>query len=241
MTSNQLGFNLSVSARKTAITLLIISAVLVALHIFWQSIMWSVASLSPFWWETAMRFNMDVEISIPTWYNQILLLAAGLIAAIIAASKIINKGEYRYYWAGVAGILAFMSMDEGASIHETFGLLDIPKHLGIDGPLFVFGWVFLGLILVATVAIIFFKFWLSLPRQTRYLLFAAAAVYVVGAIGVEMLSGYYSSIAGMDYIYNGPLVALEEGLEHFGIILAIYALLGYAERYGANLSLNFTK
>lgn len=241
MAGNKLDFKLNLSTRKTTIVLLSISVSLVILHIFWQSIMWSGVNLSPFWWETAMRFNMDIEISIPTWYNQVLFLIAAAVAAMIAILKIANRGEYRYFWAGAAGLLVFLSLDEGASLHETLGLLDIPKHLGIDGPLFVFGWVFLGLILVAAVAIIFFKFWLSLPRKTKYLLLLSVGVFIFGAIGVEMANGYYSSIYGIDFIYNGPLVAIEEGLEHAGVIIAIYALLDYASKYGAGLSIDISE
>lgn len=241
MASKKLDFKLNLPARKAVAVLFSITVVLVILHLFWQSMIWSGVNLSPFWWETAMRFNMDAEISVPTWYNQTLFLVAAAIAAMIAAVKVAHRGEYRYYWVGLAGILTYLSIDEGSGLHETLGLLDIPKKLGIDGPLFVFGWVFLGLILVATVAAIFFKFWLSLPRRTKYLLVLAAGIFIFGAIGVEMFSGYHSSIYGMDFIYNGPLVAFEEFLEHAGVIVAIYALLDYANRYGARLFISVTK
>jgi hypothetical protein len=52
-------------------------------------------------------------------------------------------------------------------------------------------------------------------------------LYVGGAVGVEMFGAKVASMGGMDTMSYALLVAVEEGLEMFGIVLFSYALLSY--------------
>ena len=55
----------------------------------------------------------------------------------------------------------------------------------------------------------------------------AGAIYLSGAIGMEMLSGAYCSLHGQNNMTYSLYVLLEEFLEMAGIVTFISALLGY--------------
>jgi len=66
---------------------------------------------------------------------------------------------------------------------------------------------------------------------------AAAATYLGGALGVEMLGGRYASLYGTKTLAYSLLVAVEEGLEMAGSVLFIDALLDYLRRDVAGVAL----
>ena len=63
-------------------------------------------------------FHLNREANIPTLFSTFqLLLASGLLSIIAVARK--NQGERDYlYWLGLATGFLFLSIDEGAQIHE---------------------------------------------------------------------------------------------------------------------------
>ena len=60
-------------------------------------------------------FNTDGEANVPTVYSGLLLFAGAFLAARVARSG--RAGNSRTWWF-VAGVLAFMGLDEGMTIHE---------------------------------------------------------------------------------------------------------------------------
>jgi len=62
----------------------------------------------------------------------------------------------------------------------------------------------------------------SLPARTRTLFLIAGAVYVSGAVVLEMAGGAYASTHGTDLAY-GALASVEEVLEMAGIVVMLYA------------------
>ena len=82
-----------------------------------------------------------------------------------------------------------------------------------------------GIIVVATVATVFFPFLLRLPRITAIRLFIAGAVYVSGALGLEMIGGYLAETFGQRSVPYVIETLLEESLENIGIVLAFRCLI----------------
>lgn len=68
---------------------------------------------------TALRlFDMDDEVSIPTWFSQTLLFSAGVVALVLGfITKQLKERWHRHWWI-VAGLLIYMSLDEGSGVHE---------------------------------------------------------------------------------------------------------------------------
>ncbi|MCZ0904903.1 hypothetical protein ON021_33910, partial [Microcoleus sp. HI-ES] len=95
------------------------------------------------------------------------------------------------------------------------------------GGIFYFVWVIPGAIFVAVTALAYLKFLRHLPRKTRDFFLLAGSIYVGGALGMEMVGGYYADAVGQRNLIYGLMVCVEEILEMVGVIVFIYALLSY--------------
>ena len=104
-----------------------------------------------------------------------------------------------------------------------------------------YAWVVPGAIFVLIVALAYLRFFASLPRKTRRQFLVAGALFVLGALGMEMLSAQLiSSYGGVESLNSMPdiirisaavVTAGEEFLEMLSIVVFIYALLSYAGFY----------
>ena len=175
------------------------------------------------------QFAPDEEGNLATWYSSALLLTC---AALLGAVAWRAAGQrYRRHWAGLAVLLAFMSADETAQMHE---MLIAPLHAIWDvGGVFHFAWVIPGMAFVLCVLLACVGFLRSLPPRTRALFAAAAAVYLGGALGVEMAGGYSASRWGDETFAYGMLTSLEEAMELAGGVLLAYGLADYLYRHTA--------
>jgi len=175
------------------------------------------------------RFDVDNEISVPTWFNQILLLIPAVIAGILFWT-------YRkWQWLLLGGVLLLLSIDEGAMLHE--GFIDKFREWTVTDSasgLANHTWLIpVGLALVLLAAL-FLRFFLSLPRKTQVLLAAGLGIYVFGAIVYETIGLMY--VQG-GFAYEGLNVAFEEALEMTGAIIVTYALLDYLSRENSEITL----
>lgn len=208
------------------IILMSINIVLIAAHLLFHGIELSVVSFE-FIATLIRRFSMDAEASITAWFASSLLLA---ISAAFGAAYYMANADEKKYWGVLSCVFLYLSIDEAAEIHEL--LIDPMQSLfGISsGPLF-FAWVIpVGCVIVLLAAFLF-KFIWNLPVRYRNQLFLAAMLFITGAMGVEMISGYYWE--SVDFTYDmmyRVLNAFEEGLENTGSILALSATIGYLNR-----------
>jgi hypothetical protein len=97
----------------------------------------------------------------------------------------------------------------------------------LAGP-FLFAWVIPYGCAVVVIGFLYLRFVLRQPARTRRLIVAAGSVYLAGALGFELIGGWYLSrhdeIENFNYLL---LVAAEEFLEMVGSVLFIYALLDF--------------
>jgi hypothetical protein len=68
---------------------------------------------------------------------------------------------------------------------------------------------------------------LSLPSKVRNLFIVAGCVYVSGALGCELIEGFYKKNYPGDNSIMGLYVVIEEIFEMIGITIFVYALLDY--------------
>ncbi len=227
---------LIVPARKVLMWLLAVLSILLVLHIFGQYL-WHING----WTHLSLyidRFNMNEEISIPTWFAIILLLASSGILWMTGTIKTLAKDAFAKYWKILAVIFLFLSIDEGSSIHETLSVL-VRDALGIREGIFYYAWVIPAFFLLVVLAFWLFKFWQNLSLSIRWLIFWAGLLYIGGALGVEMLGSYYvTKLGGYDFNYF-LLIAAEEGLEKLGLIVFIYALLKHLAKLKSETWISF--
>ena len=88
-------------------------------------------------------------------------------------------------------------------------------------------WVVPGAIFVLICALIFRRFLADLPGETRSLFLVAGTCFVGGAIGMELVGGYYHDLFGYDNMTYKMIDTIEECLEMVGILVFIYALVSY--------------
>lgn len=174
------------------------------------------------------QFSFDKENNIPTYFSSInLLLCACLIFYIYRAYKVKNTASSGY-WLALSILFLFLSADESTSIHEMLTRPTDQIFGGFTSGWLYYPWVISGVVIFVAVAAFFLKFYLRLPLRYRLLFGASAALLVGGAIGMEIVDGYFVSISTstLDLVPNF-LVTLEESIEMLGAIVFIYSLIDY--------------
>ena len=135
----------------------------------------------------------------------------------------------------------FLSVDETAAIHERAGtaLERIIPMIDAMGGAFKYSWVVLGGIAVVVVTIAYIRFFVNLPRSTQVLFFLAAASFVGGALGIEMLNSWIDSTYGNQTVAYVGMTVVEEMLEMVGVVIFIFALLKYIEKHVSTVRFTF--
>lgn len=174
--------------------------------------------------------------SLPALYAGLQILVAAVIVWVIQRAE--PAGWRKRDWRNLGAGMAFMAFDEVFRVHERFSdpMRSLLGH-GDLGP-FTYAWVVPAIVLVAVLALYFVRFLVSLPAKTRLLFGLAGAIYVGGALGMEMIGGWYWSQYGASSVQS-MLVVVEELMEFFGITLFIYAALRYIERERGSAELVF--
>jgi hypothetical protein len=160
------------------------------------------------------------------WFSStLLLLCSGLLAVITSTRKRVGD-HYTTYWGALSIIFVLFSLDDGAEIHDHF--IDPLRSLLNTGGLFYFAWVIPGGAFVAIFVLAYTRFLFYLPVRFRRLFIAAGALYVLGALGMEMLGGLEVDLHhGKETLTYLAAETVEEFLEMSGTILFLYGLMEY--------------
>ncbi len=170
-------------------------------------------------------FSVNAEKTIPTWYATILLFVSAVLLAWITAVTRQTPDPHARYWAGLSLIFLYLSIDEGAAIHELFSI-PLETTFNTSGYL-TFAWLIVFVPLLAVFALLYLRFLLRLPPRIRNLFIVAGLFYVGGAVVVEAMSANrYALDGGVTFPYLA-IATVEELLEMWGVVLFIYALLSY--------------
>ena len=182
-------------------------------------------------------FDLNGEQNLPTLFSTVqLLLAAGLLLALFADARVSKRGDSAY-WLGLAMIFAFLAADEFCEWHEKL-VGPLRRVLHPTGAL-SFAWVIQYAGFVALVGVMCFRFWWRLPAPCRRLFAIAAAVYVGGGIGMEMVGSKIFTVYDWHSLPFDAETMLEEFMEMFGVALFVYALAGLVQSRMGSLRLSF--
>lgn len=180
-------------------------------------------------------FHFDRESNLPTLFSGAMLAFAGILAFLIGRQhRGSGVGSHRG-WYLVGGVLVFLAIDECAQLHDNLQFILMPR-IETSGLLY-WPWVipYAGLALV--VVALLFRFFLRLPRVTQGLFAIAAAAYLTGALGMEMIAARHSEQHGSEGWTYHAFVIVEESLEMMAVILLIGGLFHYAGRFADGLRL----
>jgi hypothetical protein len=184
-------------------------------------------------------FFVDNERTVSTWYASALLLLCATLLAAIAVIPTSNRKSYLGHWQSLALIFLYLSLDESISIHETWGK-PVGSIIKTDGFLY-HAWVIPALLLVGIFLILYLPFLAHLRPKTRYLFKLSGIIYILGALGFEMIGGAVLKISGTKgwiYILS---THFEEGLELLGLSIFLYGLLDYLSVALNNVEIRFSK
>ena len=186
---------------------------------------------------TSVYFNFDREANLPSLYSALALGFCSYLLATIATVKKKAKARYAKHWKALSFIFLFLAIDEATSIHEL--LMPVMKGV-VDAEGFLyFPWIIPAFCLVIIFLLVFRKFILALPIKTKTLFIISGTIYILGALGMEMIGGYVADNAGYSVIY-GIVSSIEELLEMFGIVIFTYALLSYLQSQIPKLSFSLS-
>lgn len=166
---------------------------------------------------------LNGEATIPAWYSSSALLLCAVALAISAAVKRGRSDRDTWYWIGLAVLFTYLSLDEGAGIHELWGN-GIKRRFAPSGFL-QFAWVIPGMAVVLAVVLTYLRFVWRLPARTRRLLILAGCVFVGSALGVEMIEAKHLSVVGSHNFAHSLLVTVEETGEMIGVVIFLYGVL----------------
>jgi hypothetical protein len=166
-------------------------------------------------------FSLSYEQNIPTFYSAILLLGCSLLLALVAVGARAHGERFVPHWWVLAAGFFYMAFDEMLEFHE-----QLSKLLSLEGVLH-FSWIVPAGLLVLVLGAAYIPFLRALPRPIALRFVIAGAVYVGGAVGMELPLGWWTVRHGEDNLGYGLIDALEEALEMLGSTLFILALLDH--------------
>jgi hypothetical protein len=207
--------------KKSAIPrwLLFAAAHLFLLHLFAGTIQWADLQV-PFrlYWNS---FHLDNEISVGTWFNSMLLLGVSVSAFWVGRSTELEAD--RRPWAVIAVLFFLLSADEVGTIHEQMSRtvrlrFDLPSYLQ-------YAWVLPAAAFVLLLTLYFARFVFRQKMHVRNGIVAAAAIYLSGALGFEMLGAHFATMEGKETLSYILACGFEELLEMCGCIRMIEATI----------------
>ena len=215
---SQFGFRLTYSAaaaRRLLWILLSVEVLLAAAYILTRII----APATP-WGPVRGFFNVDQEVSIPTWFSAVQLFAL----ATVVLSQAAEAGELRTLLIVIGCAFLFLSMDEAAAVHDSFfkaaqnaKLLKGVEYLAWMVPYAAAGVI--GLVIGLRPAL---RMWRHFPRETVCIALGVA-IFAGGGMGMEMVTHVLYMIAVNARFYLA--VAAEEFLEMAGASVMLYGFL----------------
>ncbi len=197
-----------------AVILLIAHIVLTVMHYGFVDLPWLLREL----------FDVDEEESIPTWFSSMLLLVTSLTLFLVAALCKQSKDRNAKYWVGLGAGFAFMSADEIAGFHETLNTV------------IQISWAVPGLVVALIIGGMYLKFLSSLPSATAVRFMMSGAIFVGGAVGVELATEPYLYNDALDTMAYNLWTPVEEGMEIGGVILFLASIFDYMKtRFGTQI------
>ena len=206
-----------ISIRRVTLTLAVVSAFFVVIGIVSQIL--SPGPSDQYTW--THMFDLDGEAALPAWFQTGMLLACGALLWLIGSSR---KAEDRFagHWKFLTWVFVYLAADENATIHETLGFWISRHSVHSMG---VYAWLIPGIAFVIIMGFASWKFLRHLPPGIRRAMLIAAAAYVAGAAGMDMIEAPLDDLWGS--LPFSMLVVVEETLEMAGLVIFMHTLLSY--------------
>ena len=184
------------------------ATVLLGMHAILYVIHFQVVEIP---WYALQLFDVNEEHNLPTWFSGFNLGISTLFLWLISRKKKRLADTQSTRWFVLFVGFFYLFVDEIAGLHETVNSIMEPS------------WAWGGLVIVLIVGVYFIPFLRSLPARTLRQFVTAGAVFVGGAVIMELVG---EPIDG-DSLAYAMSTWVEEGMEMFGVILFTRAQLDY--------------
>ncbi len=181
-------------------------------------------------------FYAGDEFTVWAWFTAALMAAVGVTLALIALLLRRTDAQAGSPYAILAAVALALSIDETAQFHE--GLTPLPRILGL-GELPTYEWLVVGIPLAILGGVGVLVVARRIDARLRTGLIVGGALFLFGAIVLEGLGGLLArsvegSAEGSAAAELGVqlLLAVEEGFELAGVLLALAAVLAMVEWRG---------
>ena len=167
---------LRIEPQRLVRLLSILAALLLVIHVLLTVLHYQLIELP---WLLRQLFDVDEENNIPTWFSSIVLLIASALLALHAGRLHHEQQAWTRYWRLLAAGFLLLSLDEMAGLHETL-------NSSIEA-----SWAIYGLLVALICAVLLLRFLYHLPTPTALLFILSGAIFVGGAVGVELYTEPY--------------------------------------------------
>jgi hypothetical protein len=165
--------------------------------------------------------DVEAERSLYTWYSTCILLLTGFIAS-CHADRVGRHGPHFRQWVGIGVLFVYLSLDEMLSVHEKLSAIGgrIVEPTGF----FRYSWVVPGLFLAGIVAFSLSSLVLDLPKRQRFWTIASGAIFLGGAVGMEMISGKIAFVLSRDTLLYQAVNSVEEAMEVIAVLMFMWVV-----------------
>jgi hypothetical protein len=223
----EISVGLRIRPKRFLIALTLIAVALVCLNFIVGFLRFELGH-DTLWGFSGHKWLLDEEGTIPAWYSSALMLLCAVLLAAIGGGVRDKNGAYVKHWLALSAIFVLMSLDEVASLHEMVN--KVRDYFGASGA-FYYPWVVPASVFLLVLGILYFKFLIALPRRTALIFVTAASIFVLGAIGMEMVgAALYASDDNEDQWGYFISTTIEETFELTGLLLFAYGLMDHLLR-----------
>jgi hypothetical protein len=177
---------------------------LVGIHVVLNLIHYQVIELP---WLLRQIFDVDEEDSFPTWFSAFLLLLTSVTCVLQSRRDCREGGQLAGQWMALGVGFLLLSIDEIAGMHETL-------NSAVS-----FSWTIPGAIVAAFAGGYFVPFLMKLPRALAARFVLSGAIYLGGALGVEVLTDPYLENDELNTLAYNLWTAVEEFMEMAGVLI----------------------
>ncbi|WP_137681751.1 hypothetical protein [Aurantiacibacter suaedae] len=202
--------------------------------------LWLATYPGPVTQEVLHRFSLVRDLSIPSWASSIVMLTCAIALSLTAWSESRTGSPFARGWWIISFAFFALSLDEIVMVHELSGIILQRAAPGVEelGGIFHYSWVLIAIPVVAFFAAIMFRWFLVLGRRTQMQFLLSGAIFLSGAIGLEMAGAALDAATSENGMTYFMLTSIEESLELLGISLFLLAILERFSEKGISLQMS---
>lgn len=173
--------------------------------------------------------NVDFERNVPSVFSALSLLCSAILLLWLCRIEKTEGRHWYVHYLSLAMLFLLLSCDELVGFHERVGDA-LARHWNTES-LLALGSVVMALVILPPLVVYVWRWLFVLPRDIALVMILSAAIFLAGAVGLELVSMGYAKAQGTKANLGYQMLALlEEALEMIGVALFNYALLSLVLR-----------